>query len=288
MNLQVFPSDKPLGAEIRGADLSVPLSASEVAAIQSALNQYSVIYFRGQRLAPPQQIAFTRNLGELQSRPAAAAHRLPEHPDILVISNIVENGKPIGVVEAGQYWHSDIPYAERPPAYSCLHAIEVPHDEQGRPVGDMMFVSSGWAYETLDESLRQRISGLEAYPTREKRNVSTLRRDQMTEFDNIPGRTHPVVRVHPVTGRKGIYVNATYTANVVGLAEYDSRQLLDALCRHITRPEVCFRHHWQVGDVLIWDDCAVQHHAVADYALPQRRLMHRTTVEGTVPFGVRT
>lgn len=284
MAMQVIPDSRPLGAEIRGLNLAAGITATEAVQVRAALNEHSVIYFRHQKLAPQQQIEFTKHLGPLQARPEQAAHRLADYPDILVLSNILESGKQIGVIEAGQYWHSDIPYAPLPPAYSCLHAIEVPHDEQGNALGDTMFASTIRAYDTLSESVKRRIDGLRAFQTRDARVVSLQRKMQDTEFDRIPGREQPVVRTHPVTGKRCVYVNQTYTSHIVGMAKEESDELLEFLCEHVTREDVRYRHKWQVGDVLIWDDCAVQHHAVGDYALPRRRLMYRTTVEGTAPF----
>ncbi len=286
MAIQVVPSTKPLGAEIRGVDLAHEPSDEAIGAVRDALNKYGVVCIRDQRLSPPQQMAFTRHLGPLQAHSEGAAYRLHEYPDVVVISNILQNGQPIGVVDAGQSWHSDISYSPLPPAYACLHALEVPQDESGEPLGDTRFASNAWAYETLEPEIRKRLETLRAYHSREIRPVSVVRDAQITEFDRVRCFEQPVVRVHPVTGRKSLYVNPTYTERLIGLDDKESKALLKFLFEHIVRDEVIYRHRGRAGDLLIWDDCAVLHHATADYALPQRRLIYRTTVEGTQPFGV--
>jgi taurine dioxygenase len=202
----------------------------------------------------------------------------------MIISNIQENGEPIGIVEAGQYWHSDASYSPKPPAYACLHAKEIPHAADGSPLGGTMFVSTSHAYDTLPTDIKDRLAGMRVLHSRDHRQFSALRTKSKNEYD-APGQEldQPVVRTHPVTGKKCLYVNQTYAVRLLGVSDSESEELLRYLIGHIIREEVRYTHRWAVGDLVIWDDCAVQHHAIGDYGLPQRRLVYRTVVDGTRP-----
>jgi taurine dioxygenase len=301
-SFSVRPLSDEVGAEIVGLDLSRPLDETTFAAVRDAFFAHSVLLFRDQTLSEAQQIAFSRRFGELEIH-VLKQFLHPEHPEILRISNVVENGQNIGIVDAGRYWHSDLCYREAPSMGSLLYAIEVPHDEGGQPLGDTLFASVAASYDALPEALKQRAAGLKALHSlehtfdrsredldvRTEQNRSggeeTISRTKVSaEQRKVAEAVHPVVRTHPVTGRKCLYVNDSTTVRIMGIPEDESEALLGDLRGRCIRPDFVYRHKWRVGDLIMWDNCSSQHQAVANYELPQRRLMHRTTVSGTVPF----
>lgn len=283
--------EAPVGAEIVGVDLSKELDEPTFNRIRDAYYQHSVIVFRDQHLTPPQQIAFSRRFGALEIH-VLKQYLLPDHPEILVISNIIENGKPIGLADAGRVavWHTDTSYMKAPSAGSALYALEVPRNDAGEVVGDTLFASTFLAFDALSAEMKGRLTGLKAVhhmtkgydrdadapPTRIKYDDS--------QRNQIPDQAHPIIRTHPVTGRKCIYINKLCVTDIVGMAESESAPLLEEIYAQCTRPEYIYRHKWRVGDLLMWDNCSLQHLAVQDYALPQRRRMHRTTIAGSMPF----
>ncbi len=288
MSIAIEPFDGPIGAAVTGIDLSRELDAPTFRTIEEAWNSHSVLVFRGQSLAPEELIRFTRRFGALEIH-VLDQYLHPDHPEILVVSNVVEDGRQIGIADAGRYWHSDLSYMAEPSRGSILHAIEIPTAE-GRPLGDTMWASAAAAYEALDAATRRRLDGLEAAFSlghRFEKLVKDGNADaQMTEHqkEKVPEVIHPVVRTHPATGRRSIFVNEGHTVRIVGLPEEESRTLLAELCSHCTRREFVYRHRWQPGDVVMWDNVPTQHIAICDYALPQRRLLHRTTLTGSRPY----
>jgi taurine dioxygenase len=287
MTLTIRPCEAPLGAEIE-IDLSRPPSDEEFAAIEAAFHRHSVVFFRNQELTEEQHIAFSRRFGELEIH-VLKQYLHPRHPEILMVSNVIEDGRPIGIADAGRYWHSDLSYVPAPSRCSLLYAREVPVAD-GRVLGDTLFASAAAAYDALPEATKRRIAGLKAvhrYGDRYARmQASGGVRAPLTDEQKrqTPDVVHPVVRTHPATGRKCLYVNEGFTVAILGLPEDESQGLLAELTAHAVRPDFVYRHNWRRGDLLMWDNCATQHLAVGDYALPQRRLMHRTTVRGGVPF----
>jgi taurine dioxygenase len=201
-----------------------------------------------------------------------------------VVSNVVENGRNIGLADAGQYWHSDLSYIANPSRCSLLYALEVPVKD-GRVLGETLFASAAYAYESLPDSMKARLEGLRAthsYGDRYKKQQAAGTRGALTEdqLKKVPEVSQPVVRAHPITGRKVLFVNEGFTIELDGMPRSEGDALLKELCGHITRPETLYRHQWRKGDVLMWDNCLVQHRAIRDYELPLRRRMHRTTVAG--------
>jgi taurine dioxygenase len=278
-----------LGAEIVGADLSKDVDDHTFEQIEDALHEHLVVAVRDQKLTPDQQIKFSRRFGSLAAH-VMSPYVLPDYPQIYVVSNIIENGKPIGVADAGLKWHSDFCYRERPSRCSLLYALEVPVID-GQPRGDTHFSNTVAAYEALPDSMKQRLDGLKAvysfthqYDERIKKGAKLvpLTAEQRAEAPDV---IHPLVRTHPYTGRKGIFACELNTIRVVGMSEDDSRNLLQELFAHLIRPEFVYRHRWRVGDLLIWDNMSAQHRANSqDYALPYRRHMRRTTVRGHAVF----
>jgi taurine dioxygenase len=284
-----------LGAEISGIDLSQPLDDDAFARIARAFFDNEVIYFRNQRLTPEQQIAFTRRFGVLEQH-VRKESRLPGHPEILVVSNVVkEDGTPIGAQDAGRFWHSDLSYKREPSLLSALYAVEVPV-ANARVLGDTEFASTTAAFAALPPELKQRVEGLRNVHSyvyyREKnrraqlegreRGVDEVIEHELspTQIQSVPDSEVPIVRAHPVTGKKGLFINEAHTSRITGLPPGEAEALKTLLCEHIVKPEFRYRHSWQAGDLLMWDNCAVQHKATFDYRLPLRRVMYRTTVRG--------
>lgn len=273
-----------LGAEILGVDLSALIDDRSFAEIERLFDESTVVLFRNQRLSPPQQIDFARRFGELEIN-VMNDYALESAPEVLVISNIVESGRQIGLADAGRNWHTDMSYMPRPPRGSLLYAVKVP-ERDGRALGDTLFVSTAAAYDALPAAMKERLVGLKAVHRSSARiRQAQFRSDQATRRGNeLPDVVHPVVRTHPVTGRKAIYVREGECVGIVGMPDEEALPLIKELSDLCTRPAFMYRHDWRAGDLLMWDNCTAQHLAVNDYSLPMERLMYRVTVNGTVPF----
>jgi taurine dioxygenase len=287
MPLAIVPTGAALGAEIRGVDLSRKVDDATFNAVLDAFHEYEVVFFRNQTLTPEQHVSFSRRFGELERHVRIECCR-PGYPEIFVVSNIVEDGRPIGTRDAGLFWHSDLSYMKEPSRASLFYAREVP-TRDGKPLGDTMFTSTRAAYDALPQATKERIAGLKAVNSYEKgyyRDRKSGPRPPLTEEQKrrTPEVEHPIARAHPYTGRKCLFVNEGYTSRIAGMDPVEGEALLAELIAHVTDPRFVYRHHWQVGDFLLWDNCSTQHCAVADYELPQRRRMERTTVRGSVPY----
>jgi taurine dioxygenase len=279
--MKVILTAAVLGAEIAGVDLSRQLDDATFAAIERAYDEYGVIFFRGQSITPAQQVAFTRRFGEIEFNIFGERWSVPGQPEIVVLSNITEGGQPTGVRRAGENWHSDMCYAARPPRGTILYALEIP-DLFGLSLGDTEFASAAAAWDALPEPLRRRIDGLRAvFDFSERKRAFPPTR---SEIDRYPPVTHPIVRTHPYTGRKCLYVMRDDCTGIEGMEAQEAEALIAALADHIVKPAFVYRHQWRPGDLLLWDNCTVQHRAIQDYDLPQRRLMHRTTMGGAIPI----
>lgn len=282
-NFEVRPFSAAVGAEIVGLDLSRPLNDADFARVHRAHLDHNVVVFRDQRITPQQQIDFSRRFGVLQIH-VLKQFLLANHPEVFIISNIVENGQPIGLGDAGKFWHSDLSYKEFPSLGSMLLAQELP--EEG---GDTLFASQQLAYETLPAELRQAIDGKRAahsYTARYADEVfKGIRRPTLTEAQlaEVKAVIHPVVRTHPETGRKGLFVNENFTTHILDVPEDESRQILTELYAHSAKPEFIYRHQWQPNDMVFWDNRALIHLATGCPSHLRRR-MHRTTIQGDVPF----
>lgn len=277
------PDGMPFGYEIRGV-AAAGFAATVRDEIGRVFAAEGVVVLRALDLTPAQHVEFSRQFGELE------IHFLkqflhPDHPEILVVSNIVENGQPVGQADAGRFWHSDLTYAASPSRGSVMCAVEVPVDATGAPLGDTCFASAALAYDDLDESMQRRLDGLRAvhrFDARYRRGAARVELDAGQQ-DAQADIEHPVVLRHPVTGRRSLYVNELFTVRIVGMPDDESTGLLAELCAHVTRPKFVYRHKWQAGDVLLWDNYTVQHLAIGDYGT-QRRRMQKTTWKG-VPLG---
>jgi alpha-ketoglutarate-dependent taurine dioxygenase len=281
MSIEVIPTGAALGAEIRGVDLASPIDDSTFNAVEGAFNRHGVIFFRGQRLTPPQQVAFTRRFGKIEFNIFGERWSVPGSPEIVIVSNVTENDRPVGVRRAGENWHSDMCYTARPPRGTMLYAIEVPV-LHGLTLGDTEFASAQAAWEALPDLVKHRIEGRRAvfdFAGRKRAFPPT-----QEEIDRNPPVTHPIARRHPYTGLKCLYIMRDDCVGIEGLEEDEAAALIAALSDHIVKPAFIYRHQWRQGDLLMWDNCTVQHRAIQDYDLPQRRLMHRTTMGGAVPM----
>jgi taurine dioxygenase len=275
--------DAPLGAEVLGLDLSQPLHDEDFARLHRAHLDYHVLVFRDQNITPGQQVAFSRRFGPLQIH-VLRQFQLAHEPEVLVISNIRENGQPIGLGDAGHFWHSDLSYKDVPSLGSMLHAQELPAEG-----GDTLFANQHTAWERLPAHLQRAVAGLKAehsylarYEELRKRNPWRPALTQ-AQIGEVRPAVHPVVRTHPETGRKALFVSEHFTTRILGLPEDESRALLDELFDHSTRPEHIYRHRWQPQDMVFWDNRSLMHLA-AGCPEDQRRKLYRTTIEGDVPF----
>ena len=280
MSMTVTPTAAALGAEIGGVDLSRPLDDATFAAIERAYDEHGVIFFRGQSITPAQQVAFTRRFGEIAFNIFGERWSVPDHPEIVVLSNITDGDRPTGVRRAGENWHSDMCYTARPPRGTILHAIEVP-TLHGLPLGDTEFASAAAAFDALPDAMKRALEGRRAvFDFRGRKRAFP---PTQAEIDRNPPVRHPIVRTHPSTGRKCLYVMRDDCVAIDGMEAEEAEGLIAALADHVVKPAFVYRHQWRQGDVLLWDNCMVQHRAIQDYDLPQRRLMHRTTMGGAAP-----
>jgi taurine dioxygenase len=285
MTIPVRRSDAACGAEIE-FDLSAPIDAAAFAEIERAFHDNIVVFFRDQRLTSEQHIAFSRRFGELEIH-IVKKYLLPGHPEILLISNVRDdNGEHIGLADAGFTWHSDVSYRRRPSRCSLLYAKEVP-TRDGAALGDTVFANTVAAYEALPAAMKARLAGLKAiHRYSMRRRVENSPRPKLTaeQLAETPDVTHPIVRTHPHTGRKALYVTAGECVGIEGMPEDEALELIAELDAFCVRPEFCYRHRWRMSDLVMWDNASAMHLAICDYALPERRLMHRTTVIGSEPF----
>ena len=281
--MQVQPSKNIIGAEIRDIDLARPISNEAFAQIEAAFNNHAVVCFRNQILSEAQLIAFARRFGEIE-RNFLAQYAHPGFPEILYVSNIKEDGRNIGHADAGRVWHTDMSFTARPPRATLLYAIEVPI-ENGVALGNTLFSSAAAAHDSLPVEQQRQIAGLRAIHQVAGRRAKTgtgqwdqaQRREQPTVI-------HPVVRTHPHTGRKCLYVSKGECEGIEGMPQEEALALIDKLADLTVEPRFHHTHRWQVRDLLMWDNCAVQHLATFDYEWPRhRRLMQRITVGGSVP-----
>ncbi|MGM9485520.1 TauD/TfdA dioxygenase family protein [Roseateles sp. NT4] len=281
--VEIRPLPGSFAAEVVGLDLNQPLDEADFRRIHRAHLDHHVLVFRDQRITPEQQIAFSRRFGALEIHVLHQFH-LKGHPEILIVSNIVENGQPVGLGDAGHFWHSDLSYKEKPSLGSLLLAQELPSEG-----GDTLFADQHAAWDALPPELQARVRGLKAEHSylakyEELRERSPWRPKLSDEqVAQVKPAVQPVVRTHPETGQLGLFVSEHFTTRIVGLPDSESRALLEELFRYATLPELQYRHRWQPHDMVFWDNRSVMHLAAGcpDHL---RRRLHRTTVQGDQPF----
>jgi taurine dioxygenase len=282
--VEVATTGSHLGARITGVDLAQPLSEVDFQAIRQAFATYGVLCFPGQTLGPAEHKAFARRFGSLEINVAAGPYSLPGYPELMHLSNIIRDGKAVGLNDAGQAWHTDMSYSEPIAFLNVLYAIEVPYRD-GRPLGDTLFANMRLAYEELPEDVKRRIDGRTATHDfaklwDEMRQRPGSVRPPLTEAQKAqkPPVSHPLVLTHPVNGRKSLYCNPGYAVRIDGMAAAESDELLDYLFRHQVEERFVYAHHWTRGDVLAWDNLWLIHDAVGDYGPDEHRLMRRCQV----------
>lgn len=276
--IEVIPRGATIGAEIKGVDFSKPVDAATAAAIRDALMRYSVVYFRNGDMTPAQQVAFGRLFGELTVHPFVP--HLEEFPEVVVLDNHEDNP-----VFSTDHWHSDETFRETPPMGSILRCLAMPATG-----GETLWCDMVAAYEALSDKMQHFLSGLEAVhdfinfrhkfdalPVRERHAKLAAMEEE------LPNPVHPVVRTHPVTKKKALFVNEQFTLRIKDMREDESRALLDFLFAQSRIPEFQFRFHWDVNSMVFWDNAPLQHYAANDY-YPERRTMHRVTIKGDKPF----
>jgi taurine dioxygenase len=282
--LRPRPVSDLIGAEIDDIDLADASSRDLVAQIEQELGRYGVLIFRNQnRLTPEQHIAFSSLFGPLEIH-VQRKFLLKDHAEILIVSNVVEGGEPIGLVDAGRYWHSDLSYKAEPSLGSLLHAQELP-----KVGGDTLFASGKAAFAALPEREASRLLGLFAEHDYKARNAEqssatgglrpTL---DAAQAQSVPAVAHPVVRRHEVTGTPVLFVSEGFTTRILDIPEAESRALLTELFAHQTEARFQYRHVWKTGDLVFWDNRSVIHLATG---VPEgaRRTLYRTTIRGPRP-----
>jgi len=278
---QIIPSGQALGAEIRNLDLR-NLSDSEFDSIHDAWLNHLVVLLRAQQLTDEDLIRFSRRLGNLDWAPVQETGRrfVEGHPEIYVVSNVIENGVPIGSLGAGEaVWHTDMSYLETPPKASLLYALEVP-----RAGGNTYFCNMYLAYQHLPASLKRRASGLQVKHDGTYNSGGYVRQGLTAVNDPLtsPGAYHPLVVTHPETGRRALYLGRRRNAYLGGLSLVESEALLDELWSYATRDEIVWHNEWQAGDVVLWDNRCTMHRR-DPFDPESRRILHRTQIQGGIP-----
>lgn len=291
MNAAVLQQPVTFGYVAEGIDLSKDMDEAGFKRLHDTFCANGVMVFRNQKITPEEHIRFSRRFGELEIH-VVTQYLLDGYPEIFKISNLMKDGKRVGA--SAEYWHSDLTYMAQPSRCSLLYAIEIPHDAAGNPLGDTMFASTQMAYDALPEAMKKKLAPLkgihrflDAYNRQNDQRASRgIERTAMQEKelrDKTPDVVHPVVRTHPFTGRKCLYVNEGFTVGIEGMSAADGKALIQELHQHCMRPEFAYRHKWQVGDLVMWDNCSTIHSGSSDYGPEHRRLLYRTTVKGGVP-----
>ena len=277
MTIQVTRVTTAIGALIEGVDLSQELAQPQIDRLGELLVQHQVLFFRDQPLTPQQQVRFAAQFGTLHVHPIYPV--LPELPEILVLDTHKD------FLPDNDNWHTDVTFSETPPMAGILSAKQMPPSG-----GDTLWSSCSAAYEGLSEPMRRLLDGLTAqhsvaksFPAERWQNDPAFKERYERAVAKHPPVNHPVVRTHPVTGRKGLFVNGGFTTHINELRPPESRALLDFLDAHSARPEFTVRWRWKVADLVFWDNRVTQHYAVADY-LPERRVVHRATINGDQPY----
>lgn len=283
MTLSVRRLNPVIGTEVSGIQVTRDLGDNAFGEIYQAwLDSGGLLVLRDQELEPEDQIAFSRRFGELDPLKGQTVepYLLPGHPEIYRVSNKVKDGQKLGRQRAGTYWHSDNSHKERAAKASLLYGIEIP--DYG---GDTQFAAMTRAWDELSPTYRDMIDGLRCVHDFEKAKSGSFKNETVTEshLNATPAISHPLVRTHPETGRKCLFLNAGVVTHIEGMSVEESQPILDYLYRHCTRPEFVYRHQWRKGDLLVWDNRSTMHYAVADYDGVGDRYMHRTTVFGDRP-----
>jgi taurine dioxygenase len=285
--MQLVPSGSVLGARIEGIDVSRALQESEVEEIIQSIGRYGVLCFPRQRLTARQHKEFAARFGELEINVASGAYQEPGIPEVMILSNIVKDGKPIGLADAGQDWHTDMSYSRTIAFANVLYALEVPR-RNGKTLGATEFSSMHAAFDGLPENLKSKLDGMTVLHDFNKfwdkmRNEKGSKRPPLTEAQKKakPPVSHPIFLTHPITGRKVLYANPGYSMRINELPQEESDEILAFLFEHQLKPEYRYRHEWSEGDLLMWENFGTIHNAIADYGPDEHRLVKRCQVMAT-------
>lgn len=283
MALSITPTGQILGATVTGTDLSEPLSQSDFSAVMKALGQHGVLSFPKQRLNPGQLKAFSQRFGGLQLS-VSGTFNDPEHPEVMTLSNMVKDGKPLGLSDAGQDWHTDMSYNQTIGFANVLHALDVPLRD-GKPLGATGFINTRAAYEGLPERLKSKLEGMTVTHDfnkfwskmceKEGNTRAPLTAEQRAKR---PPSTHQIFMTHPITGEEVLYANPGYAMRINELAKVESDEILQYLFTHQLQDKYVYNYEWQEGDVLMWDNIGTLHKAYADYEAHEHRRMIRCQV----------
>ena len=284
--MHIIPSTSTLGARVEGLDLSQPLSDEILAELIQALGHHGVLKYPQQTLTAAQLKAFSERFGELEVN-VANAYQEPGLPEVMILSNIVENGKPLGLADAGQDWHTDMSYSRMIAFTNVLYGLQIPHRD-GQPLGNTEFCNMHAAYEALPLAWKQRLEGMTATHDFNKfwemmRREKGSTRPPLTEAQRAakPPVSHPVFMVHPITGKRVLYANPGYAIRINEMSEQESDEALAFLFEHQLKPEFRYANFWEVGDVLMWDNMGTIHNAVADSLPTEPRYIKRCQVAAT-------
>jgi taurine dioxygenase len=287
--MKITSTSRALGARVEGIDLSHPLSNGDFRQILRALGEHGVLCFPAQQLETEALVRFGRTFGELEINVANAFHE-PGFPEVMVLSNMTQQGRPLGLADAGQGWHTDMSYSRDIALANVLHAIEVPM-RAGRPLGDTQFRNMHLAYAALPEMIKRRLAGRTATHDFAKfwdmmRGRPGSRRGPLTPEQRAkkPPVSHPIFRTHPISGRTVLYCNPGYAVRIDGLPEEESAEILAFLFAHQEHENFFHAHAWSQGDVLMWDNIGTVHCAVADYGPDEPRYMRRVQVMATKDY----
>jgi taurine dioxygenase len=282
--MKVIPSGKSLGATIEGLDLSKSIPVER---IFEELGKHGVLRFPKQQLSAKQLRDFSAQLGELEINVASGPYQAPGVPEVMNLSNIVENGRPIGLADAGQGWHTDMSYSRNIAFANVLYGIKIPK-RNGKPLGNTEFCNMHAAYADLPEALKKKLAGMTVLHDFDKfwekmRRREGSRRAPLTEAQRKakPPVSHPIFLTHPITGRKVLYANPGYSVRINELPQKESDETLEFLFAHQTQEKYRYANAWEERDVLVWEDFGTIHNAIPDYGPDEHRLIKRCQVMAT-------
>ncbi len=281
--MQLTPTNQTVGATVEGIDLAQPLGRVDFGTILRVLGEYGVLCFPQQSLTAPQLKAFSEHFGGLQSS-LTGTYCEPGMPEVMILSNVVENGQPVGLADAGQDWHTDMSYNELIGFTNVLYGIKIPRRD-GQPLGNTEFANMHQAYDDLDPALKQLLDGMTATHDFNKfwdemRNRPGSTRPALTPEQRAkrPPSVHPVVMTHPITARRVLYCNPGYVIRINEMDEAESDRVLEHLFAHQLQPKYQYAHRWTENDVLMWDHIGTLHNAKPDYGPDEHRLIKRCQV----------
>jgi len=281
--INIIPGGGTLGATVEGLDLARPMTEAEFERVLCALGEHGVLRFPAQQLTAQQLVDFSARFGKLEVN-VANAYQEPGLPQVMILSNIVENGRPIGMSDAGQSWHTDMSYSKTIAFANVLYGIKIPR-RNGKTLGNTEFCNMHAAYNGLPDDLKRRLDGKTVLHDFNKfwemmRREKGSQRPPLTEAQRKakPPVSHPIFLTHPLTGRKVLYANPGYSMRINELLEKESDEMLAFLFEHQTQPAYRYAHEWHEGDLMLWEDIGTIHNAVADYEPHEHRLIKRCQV----------